>query len=111
MPPGLREPSDLRADSGPVSFDFTRVRAQAIVKMFGATRALAGVDLTLEAGRVTVIEGPDGAGKSTLLDILSLLVAPRAARCFSVSATPGKSATSCGPHWVCWATRPCSIPI
>ncbi|MFT3927095.1 MAG: heme ABC exporter ATP-binding protein CcmA [Myxococcales bacterium] len=59
-----------------MSFDFTRVRAQAIVKMFGATRALAGVDLTLEAGRVTVIEGPNGAGKSTLLDILSLLSRP-----------------------------------
>ena len=59
-----------------MSFDFTRVRAQAVVKMFGATRALAGVDLTLEAGRVTVIEGPNGAGKSTLLDILSLLSRP-----------------------------------
>jgi heme exporter protein A len=59
-----------------VSFDFNRVRASAIVKMFGATRALAGVDLTLEAGKVTVIEGPNGAGKSTLLDILSLLSRP-----------------------------------
>jgi ABC-type multidrug transport system ATPase subunit len=44
--------------------------------MFGPTRALSGVDLTLEAGVVTVIEGPNGAGKSTLLDLLSLLSRP-----------------------------------
>ncbi len=44
--------------------------------MFGATRALSGVDLTLHAARVTVIEGPNGAGKSTLLDIFSLLSRP-----------------------------------
>src|SRR4051812_13748062 len=44
--------------------------------MFGPTRALSGLDLTLEAGLVTVIEGPNGAGKSTLLDILSLLTRP-----------------------------------
>ena len=44
--------------------------------MYGPTRALAGVDLELEAGLVTVIEGPNGAGKSTLLEILSLLARP-----------------------------------
>jgi heme exporter protein A len=44
--------------------------------MFGPTRALSGVDLTLAAGVVTVIEGPNGAGKSTLLDLLSLLSRP-----------------------------------
>jgi heme exporter protein A len=56
--------------------DFSAVRARGLVKMFGPTRALAGVDLTLEAGLVTVVEGPNGAGKSTLLEILSLLSRP-----------------------------------
>jgi heme exporter protein A len=50
--------------------------------MFGPTRALSGVDLTLEAGLVTVVEGPNGAGKSTLLDILSLLSRPTRGRLF-----------------------------
>lgn len=59
-----------------VSIDFTLVHAQGLVKMFGPTRALSGVDLELPAGCVTVIEGPNGAGKSTLLDILSLLSRP-----------------------------------
>jgi heme exporter protein A len=56
--------------------DFADVSAQGLVKMFGPTRALSGVDARFEAGHVTVIEGPNGAGKSTLLDILSLLSRP-----------------------------------
>jgi heme exporter protein A len=59
-----------------VTLDFSSVRAEGLVKMYGPTRALAGVDLELAAGVVTVIEGPNGAGKSTLLDILSLLSRP-----------------------------------
>lgn len=59
-----------------MSSDFVSVRAQGLVKMFGPTRALSGVDLEFSAGVVTVIEGPNGAGKSTLLDILSLLSRP-----------------------------------
>lgn len=59
-----------------MSIDFSTVRAQGLVKMFGPTRALAGVDLELSAGTVTVIEGANGAGKSTLLEILSLLSRP-----------------------------------
>ncbi|MET0341229.1 MAG: ABC transporter ATP-binding protein [Polyangiales bacterium] len=59
-----------------MAIDFSSVEARGIVKMYGATRALAGVDLSLPAGCVTVIEGPNGAGKSTLLDILSLLSRP-----------------------------------
>jgi heme exporter protein A len=55
---------------------YDRVEARGLVKTYGATRALAGVDVTLRAGEVTVVEGPNGSGKSTLLGILSLLVRP-----------------------------------
>ncbi|MBY6204314.1 ABC transporter ATP-binding protein [Halomonas denitrificans] len=37
---------------------------------YGATRALDGVDLRLEAGEVTALLGPNGAGKSTLIHLL-----------------------------------------
>jgi heme exporter protein A len=60
--------------------DFDRVEAKGLVKTYGPTRALAGVDVALEAGRVTVIEGPNGSGKSTLLAILSLLARPTRGR-------------------------------
>jgi simple sugar transport system ATP-binding protein len=49
-------------------------------KTFGATPALAGVDLSLEAGRILALMGANGAGKSTLVNILSGAYAPDAGR-------------------------------
>jgi simple sugar transport system ATP-binding protein len=52
--------------------------AVGIHKRFGSTRALAGVDLSLEVGRCLGLVGRNGAGKSTLVSILSGLYAPDA---------------------------------
>jgi ABC-type multidrug transport system ATPase subunit len=51
-----------------------RVVARGLVKTYGATVALRGVDATLEAARVTLIEGSNGSGKSTLLGILGTVI-------------------------------------
>jgi heme ABC exporter ATP-binding subunit CcmA len=59
-----------------VQLEFDRVEAKGLVKVFGATRALAGVDLHLSAGRITALEGHNGSGKSTLLQLLALLARP-----------------------------------
>jgi heme exporter protein A len=59
-----------------MDFDFTRVQARGLVKVFGPTRALVGVDALFEAGRVTSVEGPNGSGKSTLLALLAQLTRP-----------------------------------
>src|SRR3984885_11179418 len=47
------------------------VEAAGIFKQFGSTRALRGVDLTLQPGRCLGLVGRNGAGKSTLVSILS----------------------------------------
>ncbi|HJL18953.1 MAG TPA: heme ABC exporter ATP-binding protein CcmA [Sandaracinaceae bacterium LLY-WYZ-13_1] len=59
-----------------MAIDFDRVEVKGLVKVYGATRALVGVDAAFDAGTVTVIEGPNGSGKTTLLDILGQLVRP-----------------------------------
>lgn len=51
-----------------------RVVARGIVKTYGATVALRGVDATLDAAKVTLIEGSNGSGKSTLLGILGTVI-------------------------------------
>jgi simple sugar transport system ATP-binding protein len=52
--------------------------AVGIHKRFGSTRALAGVDLSLEVGRCLGLVGRNGAGKSTLVSVLSGLYPPDA---------------------------------
>src|ERR1700745_2391656 len=54
------------------------VRVEGVVKRFGATEALAGVDLDVEEATVFGLLGPNGAGKTTLVRVLATLLAPDA---------------------------------
>jgi ABC-2 type transport system ATP-binding protein len=47
---------------------------------FGATRALDGVDLSVERGTVLGLLGPNGAGKTTAVRVLTTLLRPDAGR-------------------------------
>ncbi|MQA16325.1 MAG: ATP-binding cassette domain-containing protein [Pseudonocardiaceae bacterium] len=52
------------------------VEAEGLVKTFGSTRALDGVDLLIPHGTVLGLLGPNGAGKTTCVRILSTLLRP-----------------------------------
>jgi oleandomycin transport system ATP-binding protein len=54
------------------------IRVDGLVKRFGPTSALAGVDLVVPAGRVVGVLGPNGAGKTTMVRVLATLLEPDA---------------------------------
>jgi oleandomycin transport system ATP-binding protein len=54
--------------------------AEGLVKRFGDTTALAGVDLAVRTGTVLGLLGPNGAGKTTTVRILATLLQPDAGR-------------------------------
>ena len=50
--------------------------AEGLVKRFGDTTALAGVDLAVRTGSVLGLLGPNGAGKTTAVRVLATLIKP-----------------------------------
>ena len=52
------------------------IETQGLAKSFGATRALAGVDLQIRQGSVYGLLGPNGAGKTTTVRCLATLLRP-----------------------------------
>jgi oleandomycin transport system ATP-binding protein len=54
------------------------IRTEGLIKRFGTTTALAGVDLTVRTGTVLGLLGPNGAGKTTVVRILATLLRPDA---------------------------------
>src|SRR5690349_3541208 len=68
------------------------ISAQGLVKRYGATEALRGVDLAVPAGSVCGLLGPNGAGKTTAVRVLTTLTVPDAGRAevagFDVVADP-----------------------
>ena len=57
-------------------YDANAIEATGLVKRFGKTTALAGVDLVARPGRVLGLLGPNGAGKTTAVRILATLIRP-----------------------------------
>ncbi|TDC85066.1 ATP-binding cassette domain-containing protein [Micromonospora sp. KC606] len=56
------------------------IEAEGLTRSFGATRALAGVDLQVPAGTVYGLLGPNGAGKTTTVRVLATLLRPDGGR-------------------------------
>ncbi|WP_326824203.1 ATP-binding cassette domain-containing protein [Streptosporangium sp. NBC_01756] len=52
------------------------IQAEGLVKRYGETRALDGVDLAVPPGRLLGVLGPNGAGKTTAVRILATLLRP-----------------------------------
>ncbi|AZS37160.1 Daunorubicin/doxorubicin resistance ATP-binding protein DrrA [Microbacterium lemovicicum] len=66
-----RDETDVETD-----VDGAVLRVRGITKVFGETRAVDGIDLTVPAGTFYGLVGPNGAGKTTTLSMIAGLLRP-----------------------------------
>ncbi len=72
----------------------TVIATTGLVKTFGPTRALDGLDLTVEPGEVHGFLGPNGAGKSTTIRVLLGLLRADAGRVEVLGGDPWNDAVA-----------------
>jgi ABC-2 type transport system ATP-binding protein len=70
------------------------IRAEALVKTFGHTRALDGLDLRVRTGEVHGFLGPNGAGKTTTIRILLGLLRADGGSASLLGGDPWRDATA-----------------
>jgi ABC-2 type transport system ATP-binding protein len=70
------------------------IRTDALVKTFGRTRALDGLDLTVRTGEVHGFLGPNGAGKTTTIRVLLGLIRADAGTARLLGGDPWSGATA-----------------
>ncbi|MFC4950337.1 ATP-binding cassette domain-containing protein [Pseudonocardia sp. GCM10023141] len=71
----------------------TAIATRGLVKTFGSTRALDGLDLEVREGEVHGFLGPNGAGKTTTIRILLGLLRPTAGEVTLLGGDPWADAT------------------
>jgi ABC-2 type transport system ATP-binding protein len=77
--PQLHRPTHLTSEEAALtSQSAPAVETSGLVKTFGTTRAVDGVDLQVSTGSVYGVLGPNGAGKTTVIRILATLLRPDA---------------------------------
>jgi len=69
------------------------IRTEALVKTFGRTRALDGLDLVVRAGEVHGFLGPNGAGKTTAIRVLLGLLHADSGTATLLGGDPWRDAT------------------
>jgi len=74
--------------------------AEGVVKQFGAFRALDGVDIAVERGKVTLIIGPNGSGKTTFVNVVTGVYKPEAGRVLFYKDGRAVDITGWPPHKV-----------
>jgi len=58
--------------------EISQIRVKDVTRTFGVTVVLRGVNVSFDAGTLTLLEGSNGAGKSTLLAVIGTVLKPSA---------------------------------
>ncbi|MFI8536537.1 ATP-binding cassette domain-containing protein [Streptomyces aquilus] len=87
--------TDAQQRSGsPRGGNIAAISVSGLVKTFGRTRALDGLDLTVATGEVHGFLGPNGSGKTTTIRVLLGLLRPDAGEVRLLGADPWRDAVA-----------------
>ncbi len=67
----------------------TILECKSLTKSYGDVRALDGVDITIEPGRIVGLLGPNGSGKTTLIKLANGLLVPSGGEILINGLAPG----------------------
>ncbi len=70
------------------------LECSGLVKRYGDSPALNGVDLTIQPGRIVGLLGPNGSGKTTLMKLATGLLTPTAGEILIDGLAPGQKTHS-----------------
>jgi ABC-2 type transport system ATP-binding protein len=79
-PGAVRAPKKTAVQKKPAQLREKVLVIEQLRKSFGSVTAVAGIDLTVQAGSIFGIVGPNGAGKTTTLSMVTGLLRPDAGR-------------------------------
>ena len=65
------------------------LKCDRLTKQYGHIKALSGIDLTLESGKIVGLLGPNGSGKTTLIKMINGLLTPTSGSIEVNGSTPG----------------------
>src|SRR5213593_45147 len=83
--------------SGPPARHLSLLEVSGVTKHFGGLTALAGVDISVEAGEIVGLIGPNGSGKTTLFHCIAGVLRPDGGDV----RLRGESLIGAAPHVVC----------
>lgn len=91
--------SDTVPDQSPPPADPTpAVAVIGLVKRYGTTEAVSGLDLTARAGQITALLGPNGAGKTSTVECCEGLRRPDAGTVRVLGLDPARDARALRPR-------------
>lgn len=85
------------------------LKCAALAKSYGRTRALDGLDIAVEPGRIVGLLGPNGSGKTTLIKLANGLLRPSSGQILIDGREPGIESKklvsylperTCVPDWM-----------
>ncbi len=86
------------------------IEVRGLVKRYGESVAVDGLDLDIRRGEIFALLGPNGAGKTTTVEILEGFRRRDGGEVSVLGVDPNGAGRDCGAHWFAPISDPAAPP-